>query len=268
MKKIWIIIIVGIGWLQGERLVVTKYQLDFDEITKPMKIMQLSDLHSLARPGKQQQIIETLKSEKPDILLLTGDILTGFEDKMTIDFIGKLFLQPTFYVSGNHEFDYGVENYQANIGELKKLGVIVLDDERAEVDQINLIGIADDGITYLMQEPETVTAERERNLKEFITKNKQKEKLNIVLNHRPQYLKTYVDTNADLVFSGHAHGGQWRLPIGNVSIIAPDQGLFPKYTYGLYQEQDTSLIISSGIEYINVIPRFYNPREIVICEVM
>jgi predicted MPP superfamily phosphohydrolase len=93
----------------------------------------------------------------------------------------------------------------------------------------------------------------------------EEDKYSILLSHRPELFHIYVDNNIDLVLSGHAHGGQFRIPfIGG--IVAPNQGLFPKYDAGLFGEKETNMIVSRGIGN-SIIPfRFNNPPEIIIIE--
>ena len=87
----------------------------------------------------------------------------------------------------------------------------------------------------------------------------------ILLSHRPELFESYASSGIDLVLSGHAHGGQFRLPfIGG--LVAPNQGLFPKDDAGLYTESSTQMVVSRGIGNSIIPVRFNNRPEIVVVE--
>ena len=92
-----------------------------------------------------------------------------------------------------------------------------------------------------------------------------KEAFTVVLAHEPQYIKQYACSNVDLVLSGHAHGGQFRIPFFG-GIVAPDQGFFPKYSEGIHVEQDTTMVISRGLGNSIIPLRLFNYPEIVCVE--
>lgn len=141
-----------------------------------------------------------------------------------------------------------------------------LDDRAVELERdgekITLIGLSDPDFTIKSDVFEEVPAMVSTKLKDLISN---KSGYTILLSHRPELFQSYADCNVDLVFSGHAHGGQFRLPLIS-GLIAPNQGLFPKYDAGLYSDQNTNMIVSRGIGN-SIIPfRFNNRPEIVLME--
>lgn len=186
------------------------------------------------------------KKEKPDMIAITGDFVDS--SKTDIDIAENLVLKlveiaPCYYVTGNHEAWIG-ERYQELEKKLLDAGVVILHDRARNLtkDNINiqLVGLDDPDFTdrdSSIQESMLKTKLEEMNLTEDCC---------ILLSHRPETFSAYVSEKMDLVLSGHAHGGQFQLPfIGGV--VAPNQGLFPKYDAGEYSENNTTMIVSRGI---------------------
>jgi hypothetical protein len=148
----------------------------------------------------------------------------------------------------------------------KEAGVIVLEDEAIPLERngetITLLGLADPDFTVKGDMFGEVPAMVSTKLKNLIG---DESGYTILLSHRPELLETYVNCGIDLVFAGHAHGGQFRLPfIGG--LVAPNQGLFPKYDAGLYTDGGTSMVVSRGIGNSIIPLRFNNRPEIVLVE--
>ena len=147
---------------------------------------------------------------------------------------------------------------------LEKEAVIVLDNKTEVLEindaKINLIGINDPNMSY---HPYALDNEKIKN--ELTDTNYDKNNYSILLSHRPELFDTYVDSKLDLVLTGHAHGGQVRIPfIGG--LISPNQGFFPKYTGGKFKEDNTNMIVSRGIGN-SIIPfRVNNRPELVVVQ--
>lgn len=209
------------------------------------KIAHISDLHN---KNWKEKLINPLKNQNPDVIFITGDLI----DSRTPDFdVAYNFVKeavkiaPTYYVSGNHELRFS--NFNEILENLRDLGVNVLDNERTTMennnDEILLLGLPDvTGIKKINPE-ESDSSRINRLLKPLASDS---DNYKILLSHRPEQFSVYQENNINLTFSGHAHGGQIVLPfIG--PIIAPHQGLFPKLTDGLYEENDSKLIVSRGL---------------------
>lgn len=170
---------------------------------------------------------------------------------------------PIYFVTGNHEKWSG--KYNDLEKELKKHHVTVLRNEHVTIhkgeQKINLLGIDD---------PAFVAGNRDEGnvVKDEILKAKFEMKphaYNVLLSHRPEFLAEYANEKIDLVLSGHAHGGQVRLPfIGG--LVAPNQGIFPTYTAGLYEKQNTSMVVSRGLGNSVIPQRIFNRPELVVVQ--
>ncbi len=259
-----IIIYILLGIAFGVKTITKVYTVESEKIQTQINIIQVSDFHS---QSDYEETLYQVKSQNIDIIALTGDIYTSSEEyTSTLEFVKELNeLAPVFYVNGNH--DSTTQNYKEFINEIEKLGVTVLSDTYEDIvinnQEIRIIGILDNPYSTLYKEnykdSESITKTLEENLDE--------EKYNIVLSHRPQYFEEYTASGADLVLSGHTHGGIIRFPVVNAGAVIPDQGFLAKYDYGMFEEENTTMIISSGVATSYNIPRIYNPKEIVKIEV-
>lgn len=220
-------------------------------INSDFKIAHISDYHNTKNIFLNEAVLSSLKDEKPDIIVLTGDLVDCRKTDIEkgLDFVSKIIkIAPVYYVTGNHECNISIDSQSAfdnMIEDLKASGVEVLRGESSVValpnnDKINIFGIDD---PYFHCEYASQVAETTDELCSSLTVNKNE--FNILLAHHPEQLDIYSQYGFDLVYSGHAHGGQGRL--FGIGLIAPDQGLFPKYTSGLYEENETKLIVSRGI---------------------
>ena len=258
------VLLLFAGWVAWTNLhiTVTHYEIQNPKIPAEFdgyKIALVSDLHNR---DWGETLLKPLKEEAPDIIVITGDITdSAHADFDTVmEFLEEaLKIAPVYYVTGNHEA--WMDDFSLLADRMEQAGVTMLDDrwvllQRGEV-KIRLSGV---------QDPDFV--ERDRSIQEAVVAKKleplvEPEFYNIVLCHRPERFSAYVSAGADLVFTGHAHGGQFRLPfIGG--LYAPDQGFFPKYTKGIYHEGSTDMVVSRGLGD-SVLPlRFNNSPELVL----
>lgn len=217
------------------------------------KIAQVSDLHN---KDWKNQLIDQLQSENPDIIVITGDLVDSSNTNLPIalEFIDKAnTIAPIYYVTGNHESR--ISEYDELIESLLNRQVTILDN-----DKTILTSGEDELLLFGLQDPAFSGIEIDKTLQELTTNF---EGYSILLSHRPELFETYVDEDVDLVFSGHAHGGQFRVPfIGG--LVAPNQGLFPEYTSGLYTENHTQMIVSRGLGNSIIPVRVNNQPELVV----
>ena len=212
-----------------------------------------------------EKLIDILEAESPNIIAITGDLIDSNHTNLEValSFAQQAVkIAPCYFVTGNHEAWIGSQ-YEELKTSLQNTGITVLQDEAIELNYgdvcIQLIGLNDPDFS-----------ERDRLLSESILEVKLSQVnisdgFTILLSHRPEYFNVYQNKNIDLVLSGHAHGGQFRLPLGG-GVIAPGQGLFPKYDAGAYTENGTTMIVSRGIGNSIIPVRINNPPEIVIIE--
>ena len=231
------------------------------------KIAQISDLHNAELGQDHSEIIRILKEEKPQIIVITGDLIDSNHLDMdtAISFVQQaVTIAPCYYVTGNHEA-WIKEDYQKLEDRLLDSNVIILHDEvvifERDSESIQLIGLDDpefsDQDSYIQQ---IVLSTKLSNLN-------LDNRFRLLLSHRPEAFDAYVDNNIDLVLSGHTHGGQFRLPfIGGV--VAPNQGFFPKVDAGEYHEFNTTMIVSRGVGNSIIPIRINNRPEVVIVELV
>lgn len=212
------------------------------------RIAHVSDLHNDEFGKDNIKLLKLIENADPDIIAVTGDIIDSYttDVEIALSFMEKAQqIAPCYYVNGNHEGRVP-DDYQTLKEGLEACGVTVLENESLLLEKagecIRLTGVSDPGFEtdYLYGDTEGVMR---RHLTELIADN---ENFNLLLSHRPELLGVYADFDVDLVLSGHAHGGQFRLPFVG-GLYAPNQGLMPEIDAGLYKEDNTNLIVSRGI---------------------
>lgn len=228
----------------------------FDDFT----IVHVSDLHNKEFGKQQYKLLDKIKAENPDIIAITGDIIdsrrTNIEKALTL-VKEAVKIAPVYYVTGNHEAR--TESYKELKKQLLQLGVIILDDNMVSVTKGNstmqLIGLNDPDFNIKNDWFGETGAMIDSKLQNTVKKDST---YKILLSHRPELVDVYAKHSINLVLSGHAHGGQFRIPfIGGV--IAPNQGFFPKFTEGMYNVDGTKMIVSRGLGN-SVIPIRINNR--------
>ncbi len=273
-KKVYIILLIIIFILlliisiiiNNKKINVTKFEYYNDLIPESFNnysIVQLSDLHNEEFGQNNTDLITIVKEINPDLIAMTGDMIDSKKNDINIvlDLVNELKnIAPIYFVSGNHEATIDYDNM---VEKLTESGVTVLNNEMELItlkdECIEIIGLND--LAFLPNEPylgNMALENTESVLKEYIDSNN----FQLLLSHRPEIFDTYVENNIELVLSGHAHGGQIRIPLIG-GLIAPDQGFFPKYDAGIFEENDTTMYVSRGLGN-SVIPfRINNNPEIV-----
>lgn len=263
-----ILLIIWTAW-GNTALTVSEYKVLSDRIPAAFsgfRIAQISDLHNAQFGPDNQELIELLKGTYPDIIVLTGDLIDSrkTDTDTALSFARQaVSIAPCYYVPGNHEAR--ISQYPEFVDRLKACGVQVLSSKQVTLTRGNariaLLGIEDPSFydDYLFGDTASVT---QRLLQDI---SRDEDLYTVLLAHRPELFDVYAGQNIDLVFSGHAHGGQFRLPFAG-GLFAPNQGLFPQYDAGLFAQGRTQMIVSRGIGN-SIIPfRFNNRPEIVIAQ--
>ena len=259
------------GWLLwgNSALEISEYRIFSKKLPKGFegfRIAQISDLHNTEFGKDNEKLLNALRKVEPDIILFTGDLIDcrNLNIPVAVSFTeaaGRI--APCYFAAGNHE---------ARIPELPELllglegaGVTVLRNEKIQLsrngDTITLMGVDDP--TFKV---DYITGDCRPVMKEALTYlMKEEQNYAVLLSHRPELFHIYRDFSVDLNFSGHAHGGQFRLPfIGG--IIAPNQGLFPKYDAGVFTENGCSMAVSRGLGPSIIPLRIGNRPELVVTE--
>ena len=245
------------------RLTLRHYTVESAKISRPVRLVLLTDLHSCAYGEGQRELLDAVEEQHPDLVLLGGDILDDDpalpeENAWTIiEALGSSY--PTFYVTGNHEFWSGrAEEIKVRI---ENSGVTVLEGEGRTVvfqgQPIHICGIDDPAVGTDIWQAQLSSAAR----------GAVREGFSILLTHRPERTSAYEGQGFDLILAGHAHGGQWRIPGILNGLLAPNQGFFPAYAGGRYELGETTLIVSRGLARESTrVPRIFNRPELVVVD--
>lgn len=278
-------------FLQYERksIIITNYTIENSRVPENfdgVKILHVSDLQSEYFGKNQSNLLEKAASVKPDYIFITGDIADRNHTDIKASLMaaeGLADIAPTYYVNGNHEMKLSEENTSLLYDGLKNLGITVLFDEGVLITRqnssVSICGLSE-FVIYSAKEDDhemyketdiSVIRETADSLAEagwIREAGMEKDKLfKILLTHEPQYFDVYDNQGFDLIFTGHAHGGQFRLPLIG-GLFAPGQGVFPKYTQGVHDGRWSKMIISRGLGNSTFPIRLFNRPELVVVTVL
>lgn len=256
-----IFLYINNNWLQ-----VNEYSIESERIPQAfdgLKIVQLSDLHDAEFGNNHERLVGLVKEEDPDLIFLTGDLVDSnrYDLEQSLRLVTQLKdMAAVYYVTGNHEV---AVNQVPEISEaLRELGVHVLENESEvlvkEGEELIISGV-EDPLMKGLHHPEGAI---EESLDKALGSVPQQD-YKVLLSHRPEVFDTYVDRELDLVLTGHAHGGQFRIP-GIGGLVAPGQGWFPAYTSGKHERGITTMIVSRGLGNSNIPFRILNRPEVVV----
>ncbi len=229
----------------SRRFDITHQTIRSEKLQKSLTVVQISDLHNACFGEKQADLASAVSAMNPDLIVCTGDLFNRKRPSAhahVFELIEAILpTAPILMVEGNHEIVLG-ETGEAFLSQLQKTGVQLLRDEAILFQSVRIIGL------------------RQRAEAEVLRSLTRDGPFNLVLCHRPELFPEYADCGADLILCGHAHGGQIRF--GSFSVYAPQQGLFPKYTSGLYTLNSTNLFVSRGLGNTIPFPRIFNRPEL------
>lgn len=256
---------------------------DIPEVFKGFHIVQLTDIHSVRNEKQAEMIYQKTIEQNPDIICITGDLVDsryysskGAEgEALTLSLVKKLVqAADVFYIYGNHEMillDDPIRNvFKVALEEIgvhivnNKVFSLTREDSENGTGCLYLAGIQDPSTLYKDHEYAyyDTNGERMEAMLDDVVGAFKKEDFVLLLSHRPEYLELYSQYEIDLCLTGHAHGGQFRIPfIGGV--YAPGQGFFPKYTAGCYEKEHLKMYVGTGIGNSVIPVRIFNPPEIV-----
>lgn len=257
----------------------THYQIHSAKLNgmkKKRKVVMLSDLHNCQFGKENQILLDAIKEQHPDMIFIAGDMVVGVPEKtqeVAEQFVGQLpAIAETYYANGNHEYrmkiyteKYG-DVYQKYRTSLKARGVHFLENEKICVNwdgkKVEIYGLEIPAKCYKKFKKAVFSKEQ----MELLIGQADRENYEILIAHNPAYVSTYLQWGADLVLSGHLHGGIIRIPqIGGV--ISPQFQLFPKYSGELTEEGDTSIVVSKGLGTHTVPVRVMNQAEMIVLHI-
>lgn len=271
-----VIILIILFWVMlydTSRFVVVKHTLQSPKIKGKVRAVVLADLHNKQYGKDNELLLQAIDERKPDMILIAGDILTARPKKSlnkAISFMEKLAAKyPIYYGNGNHEHriklypeTYGTmaEEYADALG---KMGVEPLVNTRRDLKDSNLCvyGAEIDRVYYKRFR----VTPMEDGYMQSILGEPDKEKYNILLSHNPDYFPNAAAWGADLVLSGHVHGGIVRIP-GWKGVASPNIRFFPKYDGGKFEEGESVMILSRGLGVHTIPFRLFNPGELIVLD--
>ena len=246
----------------NQNIGLTTYEAEVSGLSNSfdgLRIVQLSDIHNVVFRDDNKKLISVIAEAKPDMIFITGDMLDSRNTDMNaaLDIAKKIVnIAPVYYVPGNHEAR--LRTYNDFEESLERLGVIVLRNSVVSVERdgeiISIAGVDDPHFTYADGGEAAMNAMlNQLNIKDCT----------LLLSHRPELFDIYADKGIALIFSGHVHGGQIRLPLLG-GVYGPHQGFFPEYDGGLYRKGGSAMIVSRGIGN-SIFPfRINNDPEVVL----
>ncbi len=258
-----------------KKIKTTFYDIEADERIadfKGTKFVMISDFHNNDYKVDSAKILRSIKDINPYGIIVAGDIITaipGEDNKEAFRFLSELKkIAKVYMANGNHEYrtriykDIYGDVYDEFLKCVEANDIILLNNESIELNKgeskIRITGLEIDKSYYARLK----RVKMEDSYVEKVLGKVKKDAYNILIAHNPKYFKQYANWGADLVLSGHCHGGIVRLPKRG-GLIAPDFTIFPRYSYGLYQRENSRLIVSSGLGTHTFKIRIFNPCEIV-----
>lgn len=268
---ICLVFIIGVIIIDTHRFVVREYYFCAPHLKKNAKAVLISDLHNKVYGARNQALLKAIELTSPDYILVAGDMLTAAKGQdcrpatELLEILAERY--PVYYANGNHEYRIALNPAQyGDLAERFESAVNQLPLERLRNQSIYLpninmsvYGLDLDRSYYRRLSKKKVTVEY---LNEMLGKP-DKNRVNLLIAHNPEYFKAYTEWGADLVVSGHVHGGAVRLP-GIGGVISPRLQLFPEYDGGLYTEKNTTMVLSRGLGTHTFPIRFMNPGELVV----
>ncbi|MBE1554432.1 metallophosphoesterase [Sporosarcina limicola] len=266
LRIIVLILVVLFIHRQNTTVGMTHYEVVSDKIPKGFdlfRIVQISDLHDAEFGDNHIELVNKVKMATPGAIFITGDFIDSnrYNLKKSLRLIEEIqFVAPIYYVTGNHEIATGDSKHIKD--RLEKLGVIVLSNEAHIIKSFPgsdiAIGGIEDPLSSSLEDDEVVEASIIQTFK-----NVPDDMFKILLSHRPESFDIYTAHGVDVTFSGHAHGGQFRIP-GIGGLVSPGQGWFPKYTSGIHEKHGNRMVVSRGLGNSIVPIRLFNQPEIIV----
>lgn len=234
---------------------------------KNLRIVQISDIHMMKSQPYLERIIDAAKNEAPDLIFITGDLVSRTEDDFnTVEkFVKKLCTAaPVYMCIGNHEQSLPKPERKEFFEAMRRTDAVILKNECAELElkgeKYSICGVMPKYSVYKKKDGykqlDVLTVE---NMTELLGERPEGNVL--LLAHNPNFAKAYAKWGADYTFSGHVHGGVVRL--FGVGLLSPERNFFPKYTRGIYKVGRMKLCVTSGIGKL----RLFNPPEIVVYDI-
>ncbi len=275
-----LIIVLAVSYHDTHNFVVREYEVTSDKLSQDYTYVFLSDLHGYVYGDDNQGLIRAIDDIHPDAILCAGDMVTSSKGKGKAQVDAGLKLlemlaakYPLYTANGNHEEKLRVYRpfygnmYDRYKSRLVRAGVKYLENSSVMIPDTNIrvTGLNLD-LDYFKK---IIQKKMEDDLLEDLLGKisaKEKENFQILIAHNPIYFKNYADWGADLVVSGHVHGGIVRLPLLG-GVISPAIALFPRYDGGKYEQNGSTMVLSRGLGTHTIHVRVFNPGEVCVIKV-
>ena len=264
-----LIILMWVMLYDSNRFVVKSIVVSDRRIRKPLRAVVISDLHNKRYGKDNEKLLNAIKEQKPDMILVAGDILTAKPGKpiqTATSFLSELSKEfPIYYGNGNHE--HRLKLYPKNYGDMGDRYGQALHDMGIEPLVNSHIVLEDYGIAIYGAELEREYYKRfqipkmQEDYPERLMGKADEKYYTVLLAHNPDYFPQYAGWGADLTLSGHVHGGVVRVPFWGKGVISPGLRLFPKYDGGVFRQGQAVMIISRGLGMHTIPVRLFNPGE-------
>ena len=258
--------------------VITRYSAKNKKVRDPLTIVLAADLHSADTGGHNRGLLCDIRRELPDLIICAGDIVMGNADHSNEE--GLHFLEslpgiaPTFLANGNHERRLktaekeGKTAYRSLIDRAERSGAVILNNAHADVSlkgtDMRIYG-ADLPLRLYkkFRKPHIAPENLVRNLGEITD-----DRLNMLIAHNPEFTDAYFDWGAEMIFSGHYHGGLVRSPFSGRALLSPYGYFFPKYGVGHYEKNEKHAFVSAGLGDHAIPVRIFDPHELVVVKML
>lgn len=253
------------------RFVTVEYRIPYRGLKKSCCFVMLSDLHNKQFGEHNSRLLEAVEECRPDGVLIAGDMLTSqvsgsFAPALeTVSALAEKY--PVYYANGNHEYRVKTDTeryedrYERYAKQLRRAGVVLLENESVLLPEtgIRIFGVEID-MDYYKKLRKSVMKVSYLN---SLLGRPCADEYNILLAHNPDYFQAYAGWGADLVLSGHVHGGIMRLPVLG-GVLSPALRLFPRYDGGLYEEGKSKMVLGRGLGTHTLPIRVFNPGELIV----
>lgn len=258
--------------------VITRYTVKNHKVREPMTAVLVTDLHNADTGNENRDLLAAIEAEAPDLIISAGDMVIG---NALVPFeCGVHFMQalpaiaPTFYANGNHERrlrlveEHGTPAYSRIIDSMEKSGVVILNNTAADISvggtDIRIFGLDLPLRLYKkFRKPHIFPENLVRNLGK-----PDDEMLNLLIAHNPEFMDTYFAWGAEMIFSGHYHGGLLRSPFSGRALLSPYGYFFPKYGVGHYENEGKHAFVSAGLGDHAIPIRIFDPHELVVVNII
>lgn len=264
------LVLIWIMLYDTNRFVITRHTVKDKRIRKEVRAVMLADLHNKQFGKNNEKLLAAIEECRPDFILVAGDILTA-KPKESLDTAVQLLQAlsakyPVYYGNGNHE--HRLKLYPDVYGDmaqrygkaLEEAGIKPLVNDHVTLQEygISVYGSEIDRFYYKRFKVQHMEAD----YLEGILGQASMDNYTILLAHNPDYFSQYAAWGADLVCSGHVHGGMVRVPFINRGVVSPNVRLFPKYDGGVFKEGKSTMLLSRGLGVHTIPVRIFNPGEL------